>query len=86
MDRNRILKLAVEELERQKTAIDAEIKEIRAQLGETRSMAPENVQLSTTAIRKRGHRTLAERKAQSLRMKKHWAIKRAKPVLQRSKP
>jgi hypothetical protein len=78
MDRNRIMELAAEELERKRMAIDAEIAEIRAQLCEARIKIPESAQLSTTVSGKKRRRTLSERKTQSLRMKKYWAAKRAK--------
>jgi hypothetical protein len=78
MDRHRILELAVEELERQKTAVDAEITAIRAELGETGSKTTENVKLTVAVAGKNRRRTPAEREAQSLRLKKYWAAKRAK--------
>jgi len=74
MDRNRLLELAIEGLEKQKTAIDEEISAIRAELrgaGSTPMAKPVAAPISG-----RRHRTPAERKAQSLRMKQYWAKKR----------
>jgi hypothetical protein len=69
MDQNRILELAIEELEKRKAGIDAEIETIRAELnGDGISRITEPV----ATIRSRA-KTLVRRKAQSDRMKKIWA-------------
>ncbi len=73
MDRNRLLELAIEGLEKQKTAIDEEIAAIREELGgagSTRMAKP-----VAASISGRRRRTPAERRAQSLRMKQYWAKK-----------
>ena len=68
----RILELALETLEKRKAAIDAEIQSIQTQLkGGARS------KIVAPAAGERKVRTAAQRKAQSERMKKIWAEKRA---------
>jgi hypothetical protein len=74
MDQKRILELAVEELKRQKAGIDAEIEIVRAEL--RGSGTPGGSKAAATTISKRRPRTPAQRRAQSLRMRKHWAAKR----------
>ncbi len=71
----RILELALEELERKKTAIDSEIQAIRFELGESKT-AGRTKAVAPVAGRRRG-RSSTERKAQSERMKKYWAARRA---------
>ncbi len=70
----RILELAVEALESQKARLEAEIEVIRTQLrgGSERSTA-----VAPTAGRRR-HRTTAERKAQSERMRAYWAARKGR--------
>jgi hypothetical protein len=80
MDRNRILELAVETLEKQKAGIDAEIETIRAELRGRGSGTARKVKPAAASTRRRRLRTRAERKAHSKRMKKYWAAKRAKMV------
>jgi hypothetical protein len=90
MDRKQILELAVEALEKQKAGIDAEIISIRAELKGTRSRILTKVESPAAAAGKRRPRTPAERKAQSRRMRKHWAAKRAReekaPVVKSPSP
>jgi hypothetical protein len=75
MDRNRILQLAVDALERQKAGIDAEIETIRAELsGSETAISAKSV---VTGNRGGRARTLAQHKAQSQRMKERWAVRRA---------
>ncbi len=76
----RILELAVEALEGQKTRLEAEIEEIRIQLrgGSERSLT------TAPAAGRRRRRTAAERKAQSARMRAYWAAKKGRGA--RSKP
>ena len=77
MDRNRILELALEGLQKQKADIEQEIEMVRAEL---RGRAPAVPSRFVPAARsgKRRSRTPAERKAQAERMRKYWAAKRAK--------
>jgi hypothetical protein len=81
MDQNYILKLAIEELQRQKAGIEAEIEMIRAELAKSGSSAiirksKTPVVAAAGAGRKRS-RTAAEKKAQSEKMRKYWAAKRS---------
>jgi septal ring factor EnvC (AmiA/AmiB activator) len=71
MDRNRILELAIEELNKQKAGIDAEIETIRAELKGTGSA------VGSAGTRRGRMSTHAQRKAHSLGMKKYWAVKKA---------
>jgi hypothetical protein len=73
MDRNRLLELAVEELERQKAGIDEEIAAVRAELGGKGS----TVRTRSVSAGTRRRRTLAQRRAQAQRMREYWAAKRA---------
>ncbi len=75
MDRNRILELAIEGLQKQKAGIDAEIDAIRGELHRGRSGAGQAGSSSERTGRKRV-RTLAERRAQAQRMREYWAAKR----------
>jgi len=77
MERNRILELALEELKRRKAGIDADIKAIQAELTGTGSAVRQTPSLPSAGKGRGRQRTPAERKAQSLRMKKYWAAKRA---------
>ena len=75
MDKNRILELAIETLERQKAEIDAEIEKIRAELkGQTTSVSRKKN--SQTMPKKKRSMTAAQRKAHSESMKKYWAQKK----------
>jgi hypothetical protein len=67
MEIQRIIELAIETLERQKSAIDAEIAQLRG-TGKAAPVAPRPG--------KRRTRTAAEKKAQSKRMKAYWTAKR----------
>jgi hypothetical protein len=74
MDQNQLLELAVEALNRQKAAVDAEIEAIRTELrgaGTTRTARS----VAAGVVRKR-RMPPAARKAQSDRMKKIWAARR----------
>ena len=74
MDRNRILELAIEALEKQKAGIDEEIVAIQAELKGTGAA----IRQTTSPVTRRGRtRTAAERKAQAQRMREYWAEKRA---------
>ncbi len=73
---NRILELALETLIARRTAIEAEIAEIRSEL-ERLSPGARSTSRARLAGRRRRVRTPAERKAQSKRMKIYWARRRA---------
>jgi hypothetical protein len=77
MDRNRILELAIEELERQRGGIDAEIEMVRAELKSAGSAVRKPIPIPAAGTPRRRSRTPAERRAQSERMKQYWAAKRA---------
>ena len=76
MDKNRILELAIESLERQKAGIDAEIESLRSEIKGSKP-APS---LKTTPAKpaKKSGKSEAERRAQSIKMKKVWAERKAK--------
>jgi len=76
MDRNRLLSLAMEALERQKTAIDVQIENVRAELDGIGTIVEAKAKPARKP-RKRRSRTLAERRAQSLKMKAVWAKRKA---------
>ncbi len=84
----RILELAIEELTRQKVAIEAEIEIVR---GELRQSGSALLAKAPVIARASKHvRSATQRKVQSERMKKYWAAKRS-PVaaakgLTKSKP
>jgi hypothetical protein len=80
MDQNYILRLAIEELQRQKSGIEAEIEMIRAELGKSGSSATlrkgKPPVVAATSAGRRRPRTAAEKKAQSEKMRKSWAARR----------
>jgi uncharacterized protein (UPF0335 family) len=78
MDRNRILELAVETLEKRKAGINAEIETLRAELKGTGFGTARKVNPAAASTRRRRLQTRAERKAHSEGMKAYWAAKRAK--------
>jgi hypothetical protein len=75
MDRNRLLELAIKELEKQKAAVDAEIEDIRSELRGVGATRPTRPVVAVVGGRRR--RTPAERKAQSEKMRKIWAARKA---------
>ena len=75
MDRNRLLELAVEQLQRQKAGIDAEIDAIRVELNGARLGSRQAGPAPERTGRKRV-RTPSERRAQAQRMREYWAAKR----------
>jgi hypothetical protein len=77
MDQKRILQLAVEALEIQKAGIDAEIESLRSELGGTGAGITMEAEPVVIPIGKKPARMLAENRAQSERMKRYWAAKRA---------
>jgi len=86
MDRNRVLELALESLNRKRAGIDEEIETLQNELEGTGTAIRE----MTSPVTRRGRkRTAAERKAQAQRMRKYWAEKRAlaaKPAAAVKKP
>ena len=78
MEHKRILELALEALEKQRTHVEAEIEAIRAEMhGGGRATSTRKAGSTASLPGKRRVRTTAERKAQSKRMKTYWAAKRA---------
>lgn len=79
MDRNRLLELALQELNRQRAALDADIEVLRAELKSSGS-APQRAASTARAAGtgKRRQRTAAERKAHSRKMREIWAARKAK--------
>jgi len=77
MDKNRILELAVESLERQKAELDEEIENIKAQI---KGLAAGSTvkRKSAAKSKKKQSMTPAQRKVRSERMKKYWAEKKRK--------
>ena len=69
---SRILELALESLELKKSAIDAEIETLKAQLGGDIKI----VTAAEPAPKGRKGKSAEERKAVSLRMKAYWAARR----------
>ncbi|MEJ2109702.1 MAG: hypothetical protein P8Z37_07300 [Acidobacteriota bacterium] len=76
MDKNRILELAIESLERQKAELDEEIQNIKAQM---KGQAAGSVKRKKAPAKpkKKQSMTPAQRKVRSERMKKYWAEKKA---------
>ena len=78
MEHKRILELALEALEKQRTQIEGEIEAIRAEMrGGSRATSTRKAESTASLPGKRRAKTTAERKAQSKRMKAYWAAKRA---------
>lgn len=81
MDQTYIFKLALEELQRQKAGIEAEIEMIRAELSKSGSSATirkgKTPVVAAANTRRKRSRTAAEKKAQSEKMRKYWAAKRS---------
>jgi hypothetical protein len=86
MDQKRLLELAIEALEGQKAAVDAEIEAIHAEL--KGAGAPQAIR--PVSVAGRGHRNSAARRAQSERMRKIWATRKAaaakKATQEKAKP
>ena len=77
MDSDRLLELALETLKKQRAEIETSIAEIREMQDGNRqvfSMKPALI------VAKRRSKTLAERRAHSLRMKKYWSAKKAQAI------
>jgi hypothetical protein len=77
MDKNRILELAMETLERQKAEIDVEIEKLRSEMKGSGSVGTTNAK-SQLKAKKRRTMTAAQRKAISEKMTKYWAEKKGK--------
>ncbi|MGA2264765.1 MAG: hypothetical protein ABSH28_25480 [Acidobacteriota bacterium] len=75
MDEKRILELAVEALENHKEEVELEIEAIRSILNA--ATTAHKSETATLVARKRRPRTAEEKKAQSRRMKKIWAKRKA---------
>lgn len=73
MDRNRILTLALENLERQLTEFETAIEQLRELKGEIRQAATKKPGTPILVAVKRMSKTRAERRAQSLRTKAYRA-------------
>jgi hypothetical protein len=82
MDQKQLLELAITELERQKTAVDMEIEAIHAEL--KGAGAPQAVR--PVSVAGRGHRNSAARRAQSERMRKIWAARKAAAAKKATQP
>jgi len=77
MQRKQILELALQELQRQKAVINADIETIRTELEGAGSIIRQTPSLPSAGIRRGRQRTPAQRKQQSQRMKGIWAARRA---------
>lgn len=77
MESKRILELALENLEKQRTDLVAAIEQIQSLNGRNRRGIGRRPETQMLAVARRRSRTSAERKAQSERMKAYWAAKRA---------
>jgi hypothetical protein len=75
MDQNRILELAIEQLQQKKAGIDAELEMIRAELNGA-GAAVLRIKTDAAVVTGRRSRTTAEKAAQALRMRKYWAAKK----------
>jgi len=76
MDKNRILELAIEALEKQKSQIDSEIESLRSEIKGLKT-TPIKKRPSAKPAKKRG-KSAAERKALSVKMKEVWAARKSK--------
>lgn len=75
MDKNRILELAIESLERQKADLDEEIKKIKIQMKGPAAGSARKTKAPAKPKKKKSM-TPAQRKARSEQMKKYWAEKK----------
>jgi len=78
MDTNRLVELAIAELERQRARINADIDAIQAELKDTGATTLRVTSSATPTTPKGRKRTAAEKKAQSQKMKEIWAARKAK--------
>jgi hypothetical protein len=86
MDRKQILELALQELQRQRAEVEADIQSVQAEL-QGRGSAVSRTTIVPFADTPTGRKlTAAERKAVSLRMKRYWAAKRAQAAKPAARP
>jgi hypothetical protein len=78
MDKNRILGLALEELQNKRARIEQEIEMVQAELTGRGSTVREKASVPAAGAGRGRLRTPAERKAHSEAMRKYWAAKRGK--------
>jgi hypothetical protein len=76
MEKNRILELALDGLQREKERIEAEMKFIQSELKGTGSAIRQALSLPSAGTRRRRRKTSAERKAHAQRMREIWAVRR----------
>ena len=87
MEHKRILELALETLEKQKTQVEAEIEALRGEMrGGGKATSTRKAEHTARPSGRRRARTPAERKAQSKRMKAYWATKKAAAAAKAKKP
>jgi hypothetical protein len=86
MERNRLIELAIAELERQKAGIDQDLKALRAELAGKGSAARQKELAPSAVTLERRSRTLVQRRAQAKRMKAYWAKKKAGKVSEAKAP
>jgi len=87
MDHKRILELALETLEKQKTQVEAEVEALRAEMrGSGGVTAKRKAGPAASPSGKRRAKTPAERRAQSKRMKAYWVAKKAAAAAKAKKP
>ena len=87
MEHKRILELALEALEKQRTQVEAEVEALRAEMRDSGRATLERKTGPTTRPKgKRRAKTPAERKAQSKRMKAYWVAKKAAVAAKAKKP
>jgi hypothetical protein len=77
MDRKQLLELAVEELERQKAKVVADIEIVRSELNKT-GKNPRKAKFSSIGKRRKRIKTQTARKAHSQRMKKYRSVKKVR--------
>ena len=87
MEFKRILELALEALEKRRMQIEAEVEDLRAELGGSVGDTSTKKPASTgSPSGRRRARTPGERKAQSKRMKAYWAAKKAAVAAKAKQP
>jgi hypothetical protein len=77
MERKQVLELALQELERQKAGVDADIEAIQAELKGTGSAVRQTILVPSAGSPKGRKRTPAERKAHAQRMREIWKKRKA---------
>lgn len=76
MEQVKVLELALEALQKQKMAVEEEIRQLTADLGRGQ-FAPPPITARARRLRKSGPQSAAARKAVSVRMKAYWVKRRA---------